>query len=657
VPEQLHPDCPLITPYTRKLGVEDETLLKLFHLRNWNVEGDEPIPFRWPTRLRRTVWDTLHNRDSGIPLTIRKYQLQAIHHLARMRRFIDGDSVGLGKTVCAIAAAAYIADRQTEPIKVIVLCTKSTTLQWADEFERFSTLRPMVMQDKYKKKKSYPARYAQLEDFLAGDDHDVLVAKYTSLIGTRRVVEGEFDENGFPIVGDRERVSQEIRQFTSILAPHGQRVILILDEGQKFKGTQTQIRIMVQYFQRKCACVWTLTATAMKNSIDEFYSVASAIGIRPLGFMQEFRDDFCIYRNVPIGKGREKKVLQGYQNIAEFKTAIRPFFLGRSQAQVKEPLPRLQTLIHAIDLDDEQRRLLLEDIPSGKYQLPPAIHKVCGEIVLRERDVDNEMTQLAVNQLVANHPVLLDPSDKKKFFTKKLSPKEEALLDLLDGDLKGEHVIVFTKSRSWINRLEGITAAGHFTDRHFLRITGAENEAQRERAKKLFQDPTGDHDLIVVNSAAIEGVNLQQAAHMVILDAPWSFGDLIQLVGRMVRMASPHSACTLHLTIAKGSVDEYVIETLKSKKGVFEKILGQSHTAGLLDDSEIVDLTSGMDKTATDDEFRNMLRAHAKSISMKMFLSGQTLIAAGEEDYKMAFEPGAKKYKTDYDIDEMVAKW
>jgi predicted XRE-type DNA-binding protein len=54
--------------------------------------------------------------------------------------------------------------------------------------------------------------------------------------------------------------------------------------------------------------------------------------------------------------------------------------------------------------------------------------------------------------------------------------------------------------------------------------------------------------------------------------------------------------------IAKESTDEYVIETLKSKKGVFEKILGQSHTAGLLDDSEIVDTDTGAEETPTEDE-------------------------------------------------------
>ena len=288
-------------------------------------------------------------------------------------------------------------------------------------------------------------------------------------------------------------------------------------------------------------------------------------------------------------------------NVPRFKAGMRPFFLGRSQRQVKEKLPRLTTIIHPIDLDDEQTKLLLEDIPSGKYQLPPTVLKVAGEIVTKERDPKNEMTQLSIYQLVANHPALLDPGNLKEFHSSSLSPKEEALLDMLDGDLRGEKTVVFSKSRTWIDRLEYLTKEGKFTERKFLRITGAENEKQRNTAKQLFQEPGGEHDLIVINSAATEGVNLQQAGHLIALDWPWSWGELLQLVGRILRMASPHSACTLHGFVARGSVDEYAVETLQCKKGVFEKILGESHSAGLLDDREIFDMASGMEQSAKDE--------------------------------------------------------
>jgi SNF2 family DNA or RNA helicase len=641
----------LITPYTTELGLNPELLERLYVLRKWDPEVDGSVPFKWPSYLRTNISD-----DQNVPLILREYQKSAVHHLTRMPRFVLGDAVGLGKTLDCIAAACYIKERYPK-VKILVLTTKSTTWQWCEEVERFSALRPQVMRDTFQKKKSYEARYAQLEDFLTNDETDVMICKYSSMIGKRRKIEGSWDENGRPITTKVEQVSQEIKQFCKILKPHSSSVILILDEAHKFMH-YNQTRKLVLNLAKCANSVWALTATAIKNRLDEFYSIASAIGIRPLGYAGDFREGFCIIRDIYIGNGRRKPTIVGYKNIPAFKDAIRPFFLGRSQKQVKEPLPVLTTVYHTIDLNEEQSDLLLNQIPSGEFPLPPKLIEVAGEIYEQERDPDNLMTMMSVYQLVANHPCLLDPANIKEFYTKSLSPKEEALLDMIDGDFEGEKVIVYTKYRTWINRLEKITKDGHFTGRKFLRITGAESERQRNINKRLFQDPASGHDLIVINAAGMEGINLQSAAHMICLDLPWSWGDLIQLVGRMVRMASPHTACTLHIMTAKGTIDEYTVETLKGKKGIFEAILGQSHSAGILDDKTIFDLSSGMDATGSDEDFRSMLKAHTKKYAMTKFVSGERLTKAVENDnYQMTFERKPKAAKPKDDNDELFEGW
>ena len=391
---------------------------------------------------------------------------------------------------------------------------------------------------------------------------------------------------------------------------------------------------------------WALTATAIKNGLDEFYSIAVAIGVQPLGPMTQFWEEYCLWREQHIGNGRKIRLIRGYQNVAHFKEQLRPFFLGRSQKQVNEKLPALTTIYHPIDLDEKQAKLLVE-IPLGLIELPPIFFKVAGEVFEKERDASNEMTQLSCQQLVANHWALLDRNTPETFLTPSLSPKEDALLDMLDGEYRGEKVVVYTKYRSWIDRLQWLTENGKFTERKFLRITGAENEAQRNENKRKFQDPNSGYDLIVVNAAGMEGINLQQAAHMVMLDVPWSWGDLIQLVGRMVRMASPHSACTLHIMIAKGTIDEYAIDTLRGKKGVFEAILGNSHSAGILDSGDSLDLQAGMEVAGSDTEFKALLKAYAKKIGMGKYLKGEQVEAAQNLEYQMSFErePGKKKRK------------
>jgi SNF2 family DNA or RNA helicase len=651
--------CPLITDYTRTQKISDDLLEQLYVLRNWDIDGVKagtvkPIPFKWPSTLRKQIMFQGKLTD----LNIREYQKQQIHHMCRMPRFINGDAVGLGKTLDTIASMCWLKERKPD-LKFIILTTKSTSFQWASETEYFSELRPFVIQDKYRGNKSYEARLQQVRDFIAGDKKDVLICKYTSLIGSRKKTTEQFDDDGNPVSEGREQVSAETREFCSIMRQNRGRIVLVLDECQKFKSLDSQIRKLVSGAASCSGRVWALSATVIKNDLKEFYSIAHAIGIRPFGSVWEWEHEFAVLTEQYVGNGQTKTTIRGYipAKIVEFKAGMRPFFLGRSQRQVKEPLPQLTTVYHPIELDEKQAKLLLQDIPSGAYQLPPSVVRQAGEIIVRERDPDNKMTMLAVYQLVANHPCLLDPSDRKEFFTKKLSPKEEALLDLLDGDLRGEKVIVFTKSRTWIDRFQRLTADGNFSTRKFLRITGNENEKQREENKKLFQT-TPDHDVIYINSAALEGVNLQQAAHMIMLDCPWSWGDLLQLVGRMVRMASPHSACTLHVLTAKGTIDEYTLEVLRTKKNIFECILGESHSSGILG-GVTLNLGSGMEEVGSEEEFASLLKAHMRSVSMGTFIQGEKLTEAIQEgeNYVMAHETKkVRKPKKDFKLTDF-SKW
>jgi SNF2 family DNA or RNA helicase len=654
-------ECPLLTPYAIASGVPAETLEKLYLIRHWDIDVAGPVPFKWPDLLRQNVYDLSKQMETD-PLRLREYQKQAIHHLCRMPRFILGDAVGLGKTLDAIAAACWLKERY-DNAKLVVVTTKSTTYQWEEEILRYSRLRPYVMRDTYRGMSSSNARYSQMIQFLEGTKKDALVVKYTSLIGTRKRVEGQFDDEGNPTIGDIEQVSEEVRNFAKIFKQHSENIILVFDECHKFKTMHSSTRNLVFNLSKHVARVWALTATAIKNGLEEFYSIASGIRVEPLGMMGDFKDEHCIYREQWMGaRGGNKKILVGYKNVPKFKRELRPFFLGRSQKQVGEPLPELTTLYHPIEMDQRQTEILTDELPNGTIVLPPSIIKVAGEIYEKERDPDNIMTQLSIQQLVANHWCLIDKTSPD-FHTKKLSPKEEALLDMLDGDYRGEKVVVYTKYRTWIDRLQWLTESGNFTERKFLRITGAENEKQRNENKKKFQDPDSGYDLIVINAAGMEGINLQQAAHMVCMDLPWSWGDLIQLVGRMVRMASPHSACTLHVMVARGTIDEYTIETLKGKKGVFEKILGESHSAGILDDKQFLDLESGMEAGGTEEEFKELLRAHVKSCSMKSFLVGDLISEArGNVDYQMSFEKkGSKKVrrskKTVEDDEVLKSRW
>ena len=637
---------------TRFLKIPDDDLRLLYIVRKGGEFEMPPMP-----RLRATI-------DGGTPLELRGYQKQQAIHMLHSPRYVNGDSVGLGKTLDAIAAAtAFDHKLGGNRLKMIVFTTTTTSYQWETEIKRFSTLNPWVLKDAYKfkgeKKQIYghQARMMQLQKFIEHPKLDVLICRYSQWVGKRRKITGALDADGKPVNQDgQETLSPEIRDLRDALNGIRDRSILVLDEAHKIKNPEALIRRMVVAIQRKFTLVWGMTATAIKNHLEEFYSITSALGIAPLGTLNYFRDNYCNWEPVRHG-ARIDAVISGYKRLDEFKPAMRPFYWGRSQAQVKEPMPKLTTIYHPVEMSAEQSKLLLEDIPSGAYVLPPRLVITAGEVEMVERDPSNMMTQLSVFQLVANSIALLDRDNEKEFYSTKLSSKEEILLDLLDGQLLGEKVLCFTKYRSHIDRLEHLTKSGRYTDRQFLRITGHETGKKREVNRLLFQNDPG-YTFLMMNSAGIDGANLQQAAHMICLDLPWSWGDFIQLIGRMVRMASPHSACTLHIPFVLGSVDEYVIETLRSKKGVFERILGNAGTAGILDEANLtqdLELCAVGLEDESDDKFKDMLKAHVKKLRLRDYTSG-IVLAHQTAGMRSGYNP-AKAKEREITDEELEIKW
>ena len=621
------PDCPLIQPFTRFLGVEDDVLRHLYRLRK--QEPDDPNGFKCPPI-----------QGMNPDLKMRGYQELMAEHIYHMPRFIVGDGVGLGKTIEAIAALTKLRNdlaAKGECLKVIILTTTSTAFQWESEIKRFSDLKPWVLRDAYKFAgasktiSGHAARVEQMQKFLEHPRLNVLVCRYSQWLGIRQAVGSDTGAGGNPTENGVELISKEMQDFRAAVGTIPKhRSVLVLDETHRIKNPGTSGRNLVASVQARFGKIIAMTATPITNRLDEFYSIATAIGVTPLLSLPHFIERACISETKWMRGGRVPKVvISGYRPdaIKKFRLSIRPWYWGRTQAQVKEPMPKLTTVLHPVDLDKATMKLLLEDIPTGAYQLPPALKIIAGEAVLVDRDPSNLMTSLSVQQLCANSPSLLDPANPKVFLNPKLSPKEALLLDLLDGDLEGESLICFTKYKSWIDRLQHLTVNKKFTTREFLRITGDEGPKQREANRRKFQDQFETYNLITINTAGIEGINLQRAAHLIALDLPWSWGSLIQLVGRMVRMASPNAACVLHVLYACGTVDEYVLEVQRGKKGLFERILGTSSSCGLLDDGELNfdEAMKGLEGEAADDNFSDLLRAHAKSVGLRPYAFGEIL--------------------------------
>lgn len=457
-----------------------------------------------------------------VPFVLRSYQQQMVVHLVSMKRFIVGDDTGLGKTVETIAALCHIWKKDPNK-KVIVLTKKSSVPQWDSEFEKFTQGVKVIMCVGGKKK-----RASFQDDWENSTGPTVIIQGYTSA------------------GNDFSRIQ------------HWKDYILVCDEATVFKTPSTRVHKVCRHMGNQADRVWGLTATLIKNALTEGYGIYRVVvpdlfRMTPQGFINQY----AITRLQRVGRGRQVPVVVGYRksDIERFRDQIDPYYLGRPKHSVADELPVLTTKTIKVGLTKFQ---------AEKYQeaLGGLLEMGDGD----ERET-TQLTSLIYCQEIVNHPCLIEFPDYS-------SEKLEALVDICTegGDLHDQKVIVFTRFAKMVDKgIEVLEKAGI----KCTRVTGSEDAYQRREAMNTFQDTDSDTKVIWITMAGGDAINLQAAKALVFYDTPWSAGDYLQILGRMIRIGSEHDKVyCLHL-VCRDTIDERVQAVIRSKMKLIEAVLGE----------------------------------------------------------------------------------
>jgi SNF2 family DNA or RNA helicase len=433
----------------------------------------------------------------------------------------------LGKTLQAIAALCYVWETAPDT-KAIVLTTKSATPQWAGEFETFTKgVRVIVCAGTARKREK--AR----EAFVASKGPTVMIVGYGSI----------------------RRDMSAIQEWAGY--------ILITDEATAYKNPKTQIHQVCRHMSHQADRTWALTATMIKNHLMEGYGIFQVVvpGLFQMT-ANKFMLYYCLCRMQPIPRSnRQIPVIVGYtpEKIQEFKDAIAPYFLGRPKHEVASDLPALMMKTVEVGLSGAQQ---------DKYDeaLEGLLEMGRGEdAILKET---TKLTQIIYCQEIVNHLDLIHCDGP--------SQKLESLLEMLtEGDLAEENVIVYTRFSKMVDILMPVLRKAKIPA---TRITGDEKMPARKAAMEAFQDPRDETRVVCITMAAGDAINLQSAKAIIFYDTPWSAGDFIQIVGRMIRIGSIHDRCyAIHLVARgkKNTVDTRVIEVMHRKMKLIEAVIGR----------------------------------------------------------------------------------
>jgi SNF2 family DNA or RNA helicase len=517
---------------------------------------------------------------------LRYYQVVGALHMLLLNRMVLGDSCGLGKTLQIIMAYSFLLD-QDPTLKLIVLCHKSAMYQWEEEFQKFTQgITTRVLTNEFEGVVGYQARKMQYSRFT----ENVLIINYN------------------PILDEYEAIKQIL----------GNNYMMVLDECVVIKNKKTKTHFACEQLALSAKRVYGLSATIIKNGLEEVWGIYAVIVPGLFGNITRFRTNFCqmrLMRLIINGKPRQIPKIVGYKNLKEFKTVLDPYFLIRRKEEVATELPKLMSRKVVLEMEDEQKQAYREALAGILYEekIKQAFFEVSDKV--RNGQFDVKVMEL-YNQLKEKYEKFLTPEGKKRGKLAALtycqmvsngpalvkkpgeSSKENEFLRLMQDELLTEKVILFTRFASGIPFLEIICERNHI---QYTKITGGENAKERDVAKnKFMSDP--NCNIIFITTAGSESLNLQAASVVIFYDTPWSYGDLVQTIGRAQRIGSLREHILLIHMVNKGTIDVRVLNKVDAKKDLSDAILGNT-AVGALDftgseDSIIDDLFEDIKKDA-----------------------------------------------------------
>lgn len=256
--------------------------------------------------------------------------------------------------------------------------------------------------------------------------------------------------------------------------------------------------------------------------------------------------------------------------------------LLRRRAQELEAAGERSLAMGATFLETFLRKRLASSAHACEISLPGTLwvrlRKVRGEdLPLETEDTpeDRSQKELQTEPVVlpdgrTEDEVLLDLVERAERIPFGQEAKVKALLNLLEKELAGENVIVFTEFLDTLEMLKTVLDqagyAGQYVEYHGT-TPPREREANRRR---FLEDP--DVRILLGTDAASEGINLQQGCNALIhMEIPWNPNRYEQRNGRIDRYGQRQRP-QVYLLVATRSLEDRVAQVVVQK---LEKIVEQ----------------------------------------------------------------------------------
>lgn len=466
----------------------------------------------------------------NIPLkkgAMRDYQSQGVARGLELKRFINGDQPGLGKTLQSIATVVGAEIKGDISFPTLVICPSALKINWKREFEMWSDKKAMILTDDTK---SNWHRFIEME--LA----DVIIVNYESL--------KKYFVTFMPAKKDLTHSSQIIMDeriglFKSV----------IIDESHRLKDPGSiQAKICINITKQK-EYIILLTGTPVVNKpIDLFSQLAVMFKLQHFGGANGFKTRYC----------------EG----------------GRGAANLKE----LNYLMNTSCYFMRKKEDVLKDLPSLVREIMVCtttnmaeFNKVKNDFAnfLRNSDLtDAEIKKKVGNEVIVKITMLLQLSAQGKIE----SAKE--YIDEIIGS--GQKLVIFIKHKVIVDLLKKEYPKA-------VCVTGQENAVQKQSAVDSFQNNPNTNIIICNYKAAGVGLTLTASSELLMLELPWTQADCEQAEARCHRMGQANSVRATYL-LGENTLDQWMYDIIQDKKAIANAITGAEDEIPVNMISKVMDL-------------------------------------------------------------------
>lgn len=460
------------------------------------------------------------------------HQIDGVRQLARMKNFILGDDMGLGKSLQALTVSVVDIVRGWCD-KILIVAPVSLKGNWADELEKFTRLEYLILgQQEVKDRKGHvklkklgPAdRVKQLQAFANLPGPKVLIVNY-------------------------EQVKPHLADLNALRFD-----ITIFDEAHYMKNYKSQ---------RTKACLqlnstrsFMLTGTPMLNRVDELWPLLHKVDPGKYPKYWPFRTRYC------IEGGYKGKQIVGVKNEKELTEKLQSVMVRRLKKDVLD-LPDVLVNQRRVDLSEEQRKIYDGLVDDMRVEMN-------GEV----QDVENALTKfLRLKQICGT---------TKNFTGKDVSSKldlaiEDALevLDTPAGE-KPRKLVVFTQFRDVLEQFcTRMDEANPLID--IWELHGDVDTTIRPAVVKSWASNDKPSVIVCMLQVAGVGLNMTAARHGFFLDKLFVPGLNQQAIDRMHRIGADRTqAVQINEYICRNTIESRVEQILAGKKKIFNSIVEES---------------------------------------------------------------------------------